>query len=726
MDQHRYVQLRPAPSEARAEPDGTSSLGPLESKRRRIGVSVACNACRRKKIRCDGQHPTCSPCHDQQLPCEYREKPPLLDETNKLLVEVFRILNNLPRTEVLRVLETMRGESDASTILSTLRGGMEAKQRPSDLSTAAAIMGNTFEVLELEAQNPVAYPSLPPFDAGAFRSDPYRRLTEPAVGASHLLSSINPEQSILGTTEAHHQTVGSPSWERERASPFKLCDSRLRNLNIKHWTNVNIGDDVAARCISLYLETDHPLLGHFDPELFVLHLTTQRHEHCSSLLVNALLYWACQMYSAIDPQTDELTARFCAEAERCWEMERGTNSTVNIAAAQFLSLGYLGQGRDHAVLQYLGAAYNMGIEMGLFDVEDGAPSIAKLTGEAKCAHMYAAWGVFNWISLLTRAAPVSMMSLFYHQPGLHCPRYPPRLPIPDGHPEHETDGSNSPHMTHAPALPAYMGRTFPHLCQFWRIMFEVGLVYYADGKLPSSDSSSSATLRFAEYKFRELLAWSNNLPLHLSRNGQSPHHVQILQTDCSLWFHAAVLDIFRPCVQGFSQSRRRLWTFSSPGSSPAAVCAASVAHLKRLIIDYRLNYESSTYTILWHTALVYVANAILHNTKEEGWFCYFLLCVYGYERLCRSWRVTEAIFKGLLSMTLRNGDISSLTARKILRDLQGNSLVRVPGRIRATFMIDLDLALSDPGSATAENLAEHFEDNALLQDYTNVLDEEMI
>lgn len=105
------------------------------------------------------------------------------------------------------------------------------------------------------------------------------------------------------------------------------------------------------------------------------------------------------MYSAIDPHTNALTARFCAEAERLWEMERGTNSTVNIAAAQFLSLGYLGQGRDHAVLRYLGEACTMGIEMGLFGVEDGvaAARTAGLTGEPKRAHMYAAWGVFNWI-----------------------------------------------------------------------------------------------------------------------------------------------------------------------------------------------------------------------------------------------------------------------------------------------------------------------------------------
>lgn len=88
----------------------------------------------------------------------------------------------------------------------------------------------------------------------------------------------------------------SPTPAAETRAPAvsrQLCDPRLREVDIGLWTNVAIDDETAARCVSLYLETDHPLLGHFDPELFVSHLTSGRGEHCSSLLVNALLYWAC-------------------------------------------------------------------------------------------------------------------------------------------------------------------------------------------------------------------------------------------------------------------------------------------------------------------------------------------------------------------------------------------------------------------------------------------------
>lgn len=72
-----------------------------------------------------------------------------------------------------------------------------------------------------------------------------------------------------------------------------LCDPRLADLEILRWTDVEIENDLAARCISLYLETDHPLLGPFDPDLFVEQLVSGENQFCSPLLVNALLYWAC-------------------------------------------------------------------------------------------------------------------------------------------------------------------------------------------------------------------------------------------------------------------------------------------------------------------------------------------------------------------------------------------------------------------------------------------------
>jgi hypothetical protein len=72
-----------------------------------------------------------------------------------------------------------------------------------------------------------------------------------------------------------------------------LCDPRLHDLEIGFWTLVPIGNVLAARAISLYLKTDHPLLGLFEPTLFISDLVDKRNGFCSPAIVNALLYWAC-------------------------------------------------------------------------------------------------------------------------------------------------------------------------------------------------------------------------------------------------------------------------------------------------------------------------------------------------------------------------------------------------------------------------------------------------
>lgn len=77
------------------------------------------------------------------------------------------------------------------------------------------------------------------------------------------------------------------------------------------------------------------------------------------------------MYSGLDPKVRELSLQFCGEAERIWANGKAIDSAANLAAMLFLSLGYLGHGRDHLVLSYLTQAIDMGQRMGLFESETG-------------------------------------------------------------------------------------------------------------------------------------------------------------------------------------------------------------------------------------------------------------------------------------------------------------------------------------------------------------------
>lgn len=121
------------------------------------------------------------------------------------------------------------------------------------------------------------------------------------------------------------------------------------------------------------------------------------------------------MYSAVDDRAGELARRFCDKAEYLWAIERdkGIDSTTSLAATEFLSMGYLGHGRDHAVLKYLTEAANMGARMGFFKL----PGLAKTnytrdyTGDEQASRRYAAWGAFNWItSVLGRVAKLKQLT----------------------------------------------------------------------------------------------------------------------------------------------------------------------------------------------------------------------------------------------------------------------------------------------------------------------------
>jgi hypothetical protein len=254
-----------------------------------------------------------------------------------------------------------------------------------------------------------------------------------------------------------------------------------------------------------------------------------------------------------------------------------------------------------------------------------------------------------------------------------------------------------------------MGEVFPALCEFWLIIHGALWIYYYSRPDTPPDVWRSI---LSEHKFRELLAWSNRMPLSLRRGKMSGPYVPV----CHIWFHAAVLDIVRPFVGTRSQASQTWMSFNASDSSADAAYKASVHQLKRLIFDYRTNYETSTYSILWHTGLLYLINALLESPQDPEWHSYFLLCIYGYHRLRGSYRISESIGKSLLAMTLRDTDLPADEARDILKQLQSREPENTGYTFSAPFMADLKLANLDPGNAQVENMAEEFESMALFNE----------
>ena len=105
------------------------------------------------------------------------------------------------------------------------------------------------------------------------------------------------ESILAGSLRRRAPIDEIPSHKLDSATGSSLCDERLGHIVISTWTKVPVTNEFAARAISLYLETDHPLLGLFDADLFLDDLVSGQINFCSPLLVNALLCWACVSFS---------------------------------------------------------------------------------------------------------------------------------------------------------------------------------------------------------------------------------------------------------------------------------------------------------------------------------------------------------------------------------------------------------------------------------------------
>lgn len=193
-----------------------------------------------------------------------------------MVLEMVSLLNSLPSTDMLPLLQRLNAEADASTVLATLRnaqGANEGENRRNSVSIAAPEAVPAVEsVDELAALYYAVYPPLVKSGPDLFNSKPYQELVSTLGG----MKDDSPENESSSDARTYDP---------------ELCDARLYKLDIAQWTSVDIASDLAAKCISLYLKMDHPLLGHFDPDLFVSDLVSGKTRFCSPLLVNSLLYW---------------------------------------------------------------------------------------------------------------------------------------------------------------------------------------------------------------------------------------------------------------------------------------------------------------------------------------------------------------------------------------------------------------------------------------------------
>jgi hypothetical protein len=192
----RQSRLLPAPD------NGSTSgqrAGPildekhLVPKRPRIGVVVACDRCRLKKIRCDGGKPLCTACFRKGLEQCHYEEPSTKDKHAGLLQEGIRILLSMQPSSTSSALLAVGDLERDTEIIDKLRDLASTASLQTAYGTGPATGFARF----LERKHQFSYPILAPTSPRE-PGDSLRRLLAPATGAptSHKIMPYVPWNNL--------------------------------------------------------------------------------------------------------------------------------------------------------------------------------------------------------------------------------------------------------------------------------------------------------------------------------------------------------------------------------------------------------------------------------------------------------------------------------------------------------------------------------------------------
>ncbi|KAH8892668.1 hypothetical protein GQ53DRAFT_793908 [Thozetella sp. PMI_491] len=487
-----------------------------------------------------------------------------------------------------------------------------------------------------------------------------------------------------------------------------LFRERLRDVDIAAWTTVQIPNELAIRLISIYFDTEYEVMPSVEVDLFVEDLACGRHWFCSSMLVNAILAWSCQIYTPLSQAMPDLAFAFYNEALKLNSQMKQRNTLTTVAALQVLIMASITNGQLDLADKCTKEAVKIGKQMGLFGVRYRCESAHSwLNGhlEWRRAASYTAWGTFNWVVL---------HNMHYHVVDIEVP---PLLPMPgeverlDGGAK---DGSVDKIAQHA--------EVFDRTCELRIIMNDIMWKYFGD---PRGLPPERITVAVAASLYQRLLKWAEDLPLSMARSEQSSQGIMIMH----IHFHALVTDIFRMFLATPSGSET-LSLMASPDATPQAIYTASVNQLKRLLLIYRLKYKPSTLSVFWHTSAMYTANAVVNDARtappmkrvggSPEWHFYFDLCIAALEDLSASYPAFCSATKGVLAVALRDNAISNVKARRIARDIEEIEAqydkINSRRTIAAGWIIDLELGMTNPELAAGGSLAEQLKQLSLDDD----------
>lgn len=269
-------RLLPAARPQPAESSNHYQTAPLT--RKRAPIALACEACRQKKIKCNGARPVCSQCRARKIECVYRATP---DTDYREKYEA--LLESHPAAIVYRAIQT-RPRYEALEIVRRIQTGVDAETLMRQLSSADLLLQVQLEPETRSRYQFIYSPLMPTY----LQTDdnPFMR------SLIHEWSTRDDIVSIASPVSTETDLKYRAQYLRPHHAAT-IVDSRLDEIVPSKWTTVDVSDDTMKELIRFYFLQEYDWFTFFHKDYFLDDMINGSNTFCSSLLVNAVLAVGC-------------------------------------------------------------------------------------------------------------------------------------------------------------------------------------------------------------------------------------------------------------------------------------------------------------------------------------------------------------------------------------------------------------------------------------------------
>ncbi|OAQ65031.1 fungal zn(2)-Cys(6) binuclear cluster domain-containing protein [Pochonia chlamydosporia 170] len=585
-------QLRPLlPATARSTQDPDPALdaaGPSAGKRKKSTIA-ACEACRRRKTRCNGRRPNCQLCLSRGSECVYATDPAethgqalkrkygAQEERRNAHEEFYHLLRSRSEETVAAILQRVRAGASVDAIVQHVHSG--------DLLLQLAVspdrryhysLGRVLNIPDFLMSASSCY----------MTSLVFRKISDPQW--QWPWPSLQTRTGLLPNTMDYRAMYDAPFHVAQ------MVDVDVDAAKPSMWTNVSSDDELLRDLLKSYFTHEYLFFPFFHKDSFLQDMVSGRRRFCSSLLVNAILAASCHGHNKLPDRTEfwnpaSLSYRFMAETRRLWELEADKKTITKVQAAMILHLEYNKNGLDKIGWSYCLQAVATAEEMGLLTTYLH-PSCPKW----RTAQEITAWIVFTWQGL---------QCFHFDRPPLVTAH--PKIELPDS-PESYGEVWVKYPTAYAP-VPLHFSQIFKAICEFRTIMNDIMCSVFPPFSASKEGKIMLSAAQSAEYHGR-LRCWYEQLPSFLNpRNLIIPIHFDV---HMHYWFTTARLFEQVDVVEGENAD-------SPPKQeSPGEIVTHALANLQTLIRLYYSCHGNDTYNMFLIAMCSYIGFGALHNISS--------------------------------------------------------------------------------------------------------------